>query len=99
LEAKDHVSRRCASRDQRQCDHEKWNWFADANQCIHCFFFPSPSELIFEIAGPEEAKNLAVLRLIQIHFTDAKAAGNSTCLSIQLASNSSTHQAKNFPSD
>jgi hypothetical protein len=24
------------------------------------FFFPSPPELIFEIAGPEEAKNLAV---------------------------------------
>jgi hypothetical protein len=59
-------------------------------------FLPFPLELIFEIAGPEKAKNPAVLRLIQIRFTDAEAAGNSTCLSIQFASRSSTHQAKNF---
>jgi len=50
--------------------------------------------LIFEFAGPEEAKNLAVLRLIQIPFADAKPAENSTCLSKQFASHSSTHQEK-----
>jgi hypothetical protein len=49
-------------------------------------FFPSRFELIFEIAGPEEAKNPAVLRLIQIRFTDAEPAENLTCLSIQFAS-------------
>jgi hypothetical protein len=27
---------------------------------MHSFSFPSPFDLIFEIAGPEEAKNLAV---------------------------------------
>jgi len=54
---------------------------------VDSLLFPSlPAELIFEIAGPEEAKNPAVLRLIQIRFTDAKPAENSTCLSIQFAS-------------
>jgi len=39
-------------------------------------FASLPLELIFEIAGPEKAKNRAVLRLIQIRFTDAEAAEN-----------------------
>ena len=74
FKAKDHVGRRCGSRDQRQCDHEKWSCVFNANQWIHCFFLPFPLELIFEIAGPEEAKNPAVLRLIQIRFNDAEYA-------------------------
>jgi len=51
-------------------------------------FSSVPLELIFEIAGPEEAKNLAVFRLIQIRFTDAKPDGNSTYLSTQFRSHS-----------
>jgi hypothetical protein len=51
--------------------------------------FPSvPAGVIFEIAGPEEAKNLAVFRLIQIRFTDAKPDGNSIYLSTQFRSHS-----------
>jgi hypothetical protein len=53
-----------------------------------------PLELIFEIAGPEEVKNPAVLRLIQIRFTEAERAENSTCLSIQFASRSFAHSTK-----
>ena len=70
FEAKDHVGRRCASRNQRQCDYEKWSCLFDANQCIHCFSFPR-LKLIFEIAGPEEAKEPGgekVLHLIQIRL-------------------------------
>src|SRR5438067_13433412 len=58
FEAKDHVGGRCGSRDQRQCDHKNWSCVSNANQCIHCF--PSPFDLMFELAGPERAKNLAV---------------------------------------
>jgi len=38
---------------------------------------PFPAELMFEIAGPEEAKNPALFRLIQIRFTDAELAESS----------------------
>jgi hypothetical protein len=58
---------------------------------VFILFLPFPLKLIFEVAGPEKAKNPAVLRLIQIRFTDAEPAENLTCLSIQFASNSSTH--------
>jgi hypothetical protein len=39
FEAKDHLSGRCSSRDERQRDHEKWSYVFDANQCIHLFPF------------------------------------------------------------
>ena len=51
------------------------------------FSFPSRWELMFEIAGPEEAKNLAVqvLRLIQIRFSAAEYAKVRSRLSKQFA--------------
>jgi hypothetical protein len=53
-------------------------------------FLPFPLELIFEIAGPEEAKSPAVLRLIQNPLSAAEYPKIRSRLSKQFASHSST---------